>query len=214
MQEPGDHGCADAVARFDLAVPWEPDVVIDAQSPTDVTSAMADAAERGETLTVLGSGHGRLHERHGGSAITLRHLAFVDVGVAGRTAGSAPDRPGNRFSVIDEASRLFTWKPRASSWMPATARISAPNASVAISPADGLQERCAPAQGRVTGGCRGVLCFLTAPFQMYFAGHSVMWGGSSAFLDTRQGSIATTHLRAYLITEQQFEDVVAQENGR
>ena len=41
-----------------------------------------------------------------------------------------------------------------------------------------------------------------------------MWGGSSAFLDTRQGSIATTHLRAYLITEQQFEDVVAQENGR
>lgn len=84
--EPGDHGYADAVTGFDLAVPFAPDVVIDAQSPTDVSSAIAVVAERGETLTVLGCGHGRLHEARGGVAITLRHLDSVDVDVAGCAA--------------------------------------------------------------------------------------------------------------------------------
>lgn len=84
--EPGDHGYADAVAGFDLAVPFAPDVVIDARSPADVSSAIAVVAERGETLTVLGSGHGRLHGVRGGVAITLRHLDFVDVDVAGHAA--------------------------------------------------------------------------------------------------------------------------------
>lgn len=82
----GDKEYADSVAGFDLAVPFAPDVVIDAQSPTDVSSAVAVMAERGGTLTVLGSGHGRLHEVHGGVAITLRHLDSVDVDVAGRVA--------------------------------------------------------------------------------------------------------------------------------
>ncbi len=82
----GDREYADSVAGFDLAVPFAPDIVIDAQSPTDVSSAVAVVAERGETLTVLGSGHGRLHEVHGGVAITLRHLDSVDVDVAGCVA--------------------------------------------------------------------------------------------------------------------------------
>jgi hypothetical protein len=84
--EPGDHGYANAVAGFDLSVPFAPDVVIDAHSPTDVSSAIAVVAEREETLTVMGSGHGRLRDAQGGVAITLRHLDFVDVDVAGRSA--------------------------------------------------------------------------------------------------------------------------------
>jgi len=84
--EPGDSGYADAVAGFDLSVPFAPDVVIDAHSPSEVASAIAVVADRGETLTVMGAGHGRLHEAKGGVAITLRHLDSVDVDPAGRTA--------------------------------------------------------------------------------------------------------------------------------
>ena len=57
---PGDSGYADAVAGFDLAVPFAPDVLIDAQSPAEVSAAVAVVADRGETLTVMGAGHGRL----------------------------------------------------------------------------------------------------------------------------------------------------------
>ena len=35
--EPGDRRYATAVAGFDLSVPFAPDVVIDAQSPADVS---------------------------------------------------------------------------------------------------------------------------------------------------------------------------------
>jgi hypothetical protein len=38
--EVGDLGYADAVAGFDLAVEFAPDVVVDAQSPTDVASVV------------------------------------------------------------------------------------------------------------------------------------------------------------------------------
>ena len=84
--EPSDHEYEEASDGFDLAVPFVPDVLIDARSPADVSSAMAVVAERGETLTVMGVGHGRLHEVHGGVAITLRHLDAVDVNVSERTA--------------------------------------------------------------------------------------------------------------------------------
>ena len=84
--EPSDNGYADAVAGFDLSVPFAPDVVIDAHSPAEVASAIAVAADRGETLTVLGAGHGRLQQAKGGVAITLRHLDSIDVDPGGRTA--------------------------------------------------------------------------------------------------------------------------------
>ena len=84
--EPGDSGYADVVAGFDLAVPFAPDVVIDAQSPAEVSAAVAVVADRGETLTVMGAGHGRLQQAKGGVAITLRHLDSIDVDPAGRTA--------------------------------------------------------------------------------------------------------------------------------
>jgi hypothetical protein len=84
--EPGDSGYADAVAGFDLSVPFAPGVVIDAHSQAEVASAIAVVADRGEILTVMGAGHGRLHEAKGGVAITLRHLHSVDVDPAARTA--------------------------------------------------------------------------------------------------------------------------------
>ena len=49
------------------------------------------------------------------------------------------------------------------------------------------------------------------PGQVYFAGHSALWGGAPAFYDpTRPGP---SPARAYLVTAAQFADVLAQENG-
>ena len=71
---------------FDRSVPFAPDVVIDARTPEDVPSAIEVVAERGEALTVMGAGHGRLDGLHGGVALTLRHLAGVEVDVTGHSA--------------------------------------------------------------------------------------------------------------------------------
>jgi len=84
--EPADPGYADAVTGFDRAVPFAPDVVIDARSPAEVSSGIDVVAELGEALAVMGAGHGRLREAHGGVAITLRHFDDVDVNVTERTA--------------------------------------------------------------------------------------------------------------------------------
>ncbi len=55
---------------------------------------------------------------------------------------------------------------------------------------------------------------LALPLQLYFAGTSKVWNGSPCFVDTVVTPGAFSHARAYLIAWQQFEDVVAQENGR
>jgi hypothetical protein len=47
----------------------------------------------------------------------------------------------------------------------------------------------------------------------HFALHSSVWNGGIAFIDTQKGETATGLGRAYLLTREQFEDVVAQENG-
>lgn len=56
---------------------------------------------------------------------------------------------------------------------------------------------------------------LHLPFPLYFAGESRVWGGGVAFLDhdERTGD-GTTYARGYLITGEQFEDLVAQESKR
>jgi hypothetical protein len=54
---------------------------------------------------------------------------------------------------------------------------------------------------------------LEVPYRLYFSGDSG-WGGAPAFLDTKRTTSARTFARAYLITWEQFEDVVAQENVR
>lgn len=50
--------------------------------------------------------------------------------------------------------------------------------------------------------------------RLYFAGFAKPWGGAPCFIDTVESPDTPTHARAYLITWEQFEDVVAQENGR
>jgi hypothetical protein len=55
---------------------------------------------------------------------------------------------------------------------------------------------------------------LDIPYRLYFAGHSESWGGAPCFVDTVESPSAPAHVRAYRITWEQFEDVVAQENGR
>ena len=84
--EPGDPAYGTAVVGFDLSAPFAPDVVIDARAPTDISSAVEVVAERGEVLSVMGAGHGRLRGLEGGVAITLRHLGGVEVDVAEHTA--------------------------------------------------------------------------------------------------------------------------------
>jgi hypothetical protein len=52
-------------------------------------------------------------------------------------------------------------------------------------------------------------------YRLYFAGTSKTWcGGAPCFVDTAEDAATPAHARAYLITWGQFEDVVAQENGR
>jgi hypothetical protein len=55
---------------------------------------------------------------------------------------------------------------------------------------------------------------LDIPHPLYFAGTARPWGGSPCFVDPVPGPEGPTRGRAYLITWEQFEDVVAQENGR
>ena len=53
---------------------------------------------------------------------------------------------------------------------------------------------------------------LIVPHQLYFAGESAVWGGAPAFIAATPSS-AKTYARAYLLTRDQFNDVVAQENN-
>jgi len=55
---------------------------------------------------------------------------------------------------------------------------------------------------------------LSIAHRLYFTGHSKLWGGAPAFVDTTPAPEHAALARAYLITWEQFEDVVAQENGR
>ena len=50
-------------------------------------------------------------------------------------------------------------------------------------------------------------------FDVYFAGESKRWGGGVAFLDPVASTEPVAIGRAWLITHEQFEDVIAQENG-
>jgi hypothetical protein len=52
------------------------------------------------------------------------------------------------------------------------------------------------------------------PYRLYFTGTSQSWGGSPAFIDTHRSDAHRSLVRAYLISWEQFEDVVAQENSR
>ena len=83
--EAGDDGYDDAVAGFDLGVAVAPDVIVYARTPGEVAATVAVAVDRGQAVTVLGSGHGRLGEVRGGLAITLRSMDAVEVDTSART---------------------------------------------------------------------------------------------------------------------------------
>ena len=72
--EPGEDGYDEAVTGFDTAVVVAPTVVVDAQTASDVAATVAVAAEDGRTVTVLGAGHGRLHDVRDGLALSLIHI--------------------------------------------------------------------------------------------------------------------------------------------
>ena len=55
---------------------------------------------------------------------------------------------------------------------------------------------------------------LALPFRLYFTKVPEFWGEAPAFLDTERSAAHRTLARAYLIPWRQFEDVVAEENGR
>jgi len=83
---PDDPGYTSETSGFDLGIACVPDIVVAARTPGDVAAAVSVASERGEQLTVLGSGHGRLHEEHGGIAISMRALADVEIDTGQRSA--------------------------------------------------------------------------------------------------------------------------------
>lgn len=76
---PQDPGYTEATAGFDTAVTIAPDLVVVADTVTDVASAVAVAADHGERLTVVGSGHGRLANVGGGIGIAMQRLESVEV---------------------------------------------------------------------------------------------------------------------------------------
>jgi len=76
---PGDPEYTTETSGFDLGLACLPHLVVAAQTPADVAATVAVAADRGERLTVLGSGHGRLREVRGGVAVSMRALAAVEV---------------------------------------------------------------------------------------------------------------------------------------
>jgi FAD binding domain len=84
--EPHDDGYTEAIAGFDLGVACAPDVVVDALTTSDVARTVALIAERGEQLSILGSGHGRLTPIRGGTAISLRSFTQVEVDAPNQTA--------------------------------------------------------------------------------------------------------------------------------
>ncbi len=98
---PGDAGYDDAVAGFDLSVETAPEVVIDAQTPAEVATAVAVAAGLGTPVTILGTGHGRLHAIDGGVAVTVRALDSIEIDVAARTARIGA---GSRWASVVSAA--------------------------------------------------------------------------------------------------------------
>lgn len=54
---------------------------------------------------------------------------------------------------------------------------------------------------------------ITIPFELYFAEHSEWWGGGVAFVKHSKRNVKTLG-RMYLIKEDQFNDVVLQENSK
>jgi hypothetical protein len=76
-----------------------------------------------------------------------------------------------------------------------------------------------PGSGRTNPGCRDRTppldrLPLSLSYELYFACHARAWGGGGVAFIRRGNQTATTLGRMYLITEDQFNDVVLQENSK
>jgi len=74
-----------------------------------------------------------------------------------------------------------------------------------------------PGALRTYPGCRDTTAPLaesaiTMAHRLFFAGHSTVWNGAVAFVETSVDPRAVTHARLYLITSSQLEDVHDQDN--
>lgn len=81
-----------------------------------------------------------------------------------------------------------------------------------------IQGGTMPENGVTYRGCRDKTLprnvkKLTLQHELYFAQTSKVWGGGVAFIDEHQSASASTCSYAYLITLEQFADVVRQENN-
>lgn len=54
---------------------------------------------------------------------------------------------------------------------------------------------------------------ISIPFELYFSKFSKRWQGGVAFIDTERNPSARTYGKMYLITSEQFQEIVQQENG-
>ena len=54
---------------------------------------------------------------------------------------------------------------------------------------------------------------ISIPYEMYFSEHSDRWGGGVAFINTEKDLSTRTYGKKYLITSEQFKQIVQQENN-
>jgi FAD/FMN-containing dehydrogenase len=82
----GDDGLADEVACFNTAVVHDPDVVVAAQNPGDVSLAIAYATAHGLPVYVQATGHGAFARVTRGVLVSTRRMAGVSVDPVRREA--------------------------------------------------------------------------------------------------------------------------------
>jgi len=83
---PGDTGYAEEVTGFNLAAPHTPDVVIAADGPDAVVTAVRWAGDQGMPIAVQATGHGANLPMDGGLLISTRRMNRVSVDPATRLA--------------------------------------------------------------------------------------------------------------------------------
>lgn len=132
----GDDGYGDAVTLFNAAIANRPDIVVQAESTSDVVLAVRYARERGLDLSVKGGGHGV-------AGLATAGRLVIDLS---RMRGVSVD-PARRRAVAQEAACSATSTPPPSStvWRhrPAGSRTPASPASPSAAGRDG----CRPSTG-------------------------------------------------------------------
>ena len=85
-----------------------PEVVVGAESSADVAAAIHAARLFGQSLRVMGLGHGQLNAAVGGIAITTTRLAGVEID---EIAGTARVGAGTSWAAVVEAAAEYGLAP-------------------------------------------------------------------------------------------------------